>query len=72
MRRLCGICVFVRKELCLHFVSVDIRQVVEYVLAEIRAHLLSLLVATVVLGCFIQAIISSECLTLSFSVLLEE
>ena len=56
----------------MHFVSVDIRQVVEYVLAEIRADLLGLLIAAIVLGCFIQAIISSECLTLSFGVLLEE
>ena len=59
MRRLCGICVFVRKELCLHFVSVDVRQMVEYVLAKIRAHLLSLLIATVVLRGLVQTIIPS-------------
>ena len=59
VRWLCRVCVFIREELCLHFVSVDIRQVMEYVLAEIRAYFLGLLVASIVLRCFIQAIISS-------------
>ena len=72
VRWLCRICIFIRKELCLHFVSVDVGQVVEYVLAKIRAYLLGLLIAAIILRCFIQAIISSECLALSFGVLLEE
>ena len=71
MGRFCRICIFIRQELSLHFVSVHVGQVVEDVLSEVGAYLLGLLVASVVLWCLVEAIVAPQRLPLSFRILLK-
>ena len=44
----------------------------EDILSKVRAYFLCLLVASIVLWGFVQTIVSPQCLSLSFGVLLEE
>ena len=70
MRGFGRVYVFVREELGLHFVSINIREMVEDVLSKIRANFLGLLVAAVVLGCLVQTVVASQSLSFSFRILL--
>ena len=68
----CRVSIFVWEELSLHFVSVNIWQVMEHILSKIRANFLCLLVAPIILWSFVQTIVASQSLSLSFRVLLKE
>lgn len=63
---------FVRQELCLHLVSVNIRQVMEDILSEVTGHLFCASKAAHQLLGFVQAVIATQCLPLTFCVLLQE
>jgi hypothetical protein len=61
---------FVGKELVLHLVSVNIREVVEHIIAKVRCNFLVLFEASVLLLALIERVVSAQCLSLTLRVLL--
>ena len=72
LRRLGRVNLFVRQELCLHLVCVNIREMMEDIFAKIWGHFFGLLQASMQLLSLIERVVATQGLPLTFGVLLEK